>query len=168
MSALRHNAPLLPLDDVLFRGKQRKTAPHDFVLEALGALSPGTRPMFGCVAVYVEEQIVLILRDRREETADNGVWLATTEVHHESLRREFPNMRSIQMFGNKVTGWQVLPVDAPDFEEATLRACELIAAKDPRIGKIPKARRSSASGVGKAANSPKRAQAQKERREKSR
>jgi hypothetical protein len=161
MSAPRRNTPLRPLDDVLFTGKQRKTVPHDFVLEALAALSPGTRPMFGCVAVYVEEKIVLILRDRREGTADNGVWLATAEVHHESLRREFPNMRSIQIFGKKVTGWQVLPVDAPDFEEAALRACELIAAKDPRIGKVPKVRRSSASGGGKAASSPKRAQAQR-------
>jgi len=131
MSVPRRNTPLRPLDDVLFTGKRRKTVPHDFVLEALAALSPRTRPMFGCVAVYVEEKIVLILRDRREGTADNGVWLATTEVYHESLRREFPNMRSIQMFGKKVTGWQVLPVDAPDFEEAALRACELIAAKDP-------------------------------------
>ena len=53
------------------------------------------------------------------------MWLATTEEHHESLRREFPNMRSIQVLGKKVTGWQLLPVDAPDFEEghvARLRA----------------------------------------------
>jgi hypothetical protein len=71
---------------------------------------------------------VLLLRDKREGTADNGIWLATTAEHHESLRREFPNMRSIQIFGKKVTGWQVLPVDAADFEEAALRACELILA----------------------------------------
>ena len=30
-------------------------------------------------------------------------------------------MRSIQVFGKEVTGWQVLPADAPDFEEAVLR-----------------------------------------------
>ena len=59
------------------------------------------------------------------------------------LHREFPNMRSIQAFGKKVTGWQVLSVDAPDFEEATLLACELIVARDPRIGKVPGARRAS-------------------------
>ena len=58
-----------------------------------------TRPMFGCLAVYVEDKIVLILRDKRDKTADNGVWLATTEEHHESLRREFPMMRSIQVLG---------------------------------------------------------------------
>jgi hypothetical protein len=97
--------------------------------------------MFGCLAVYVGERIVLILRDRRDETRDNGVWLATTEEHHASLRREFPNMRSIQVFGKEVTGWQVLSVDAADFEQAALRACELIAAGDSRIGKVPGARR---------------------------
>ena len=78
------------------------------------------------------------------ETEDNGVWLATTEDHHQSLRREFPNMRSIRVLGKKVTGWQVLPADARDFEEAALRACELVLAGDPRIGKVPGARRARA------------------------
>ena len=123
-----------------FAVRKRKAVPHEFVLDAIAALSPWTRPMFGCLAVYVEDKIVVILRDRPGKT-DNGVWLATTEQHHEALRREFPNMRSIQVLGKNVTGWQVLPVDAPDFEEAALRACELIVAGDPRIGKVPGARR---------------------------
>jgi hypothetical protein len=93
--------------------------------------------MFGCVAVYVEEKIVLILRDKPGTKADNGVWLATTAEHHESLRREFPQMRSIEVLGREVTGWQVLPADAADFEEAALRACELVLQGDPRIGKVP-------------------------------
>jgi len=127
--------------DPLLAVKPRKAVPHEFVLDALAALSPQTRSMFGCLGVYVEDKIVLILRDRRDATADNGVWLATTVEHHDSLRRSFPNMRSIQVFQTKVTGWQVLPVDAPDFEESALAACELIAARDPRIGKVPGARR---------------------------
>ncbi|HEV2493399.1 MAG TPA: hypothetical protein VG204_10070 [Terriglobia bacterium] len=125
------------------------------MLEAIAALSPQTRPMFGCLAVYVEDKIVLILRDKRDKTADNGVWLATTEEHHESLRREFPNMRSIQILGKKVTGWQVLPFDAPDFEEAALHACELVVARDPRIGKVPGTRRASRSAAKNAAKSSK-------------
>jgi len=156
MPVSHRKTPTRPLEEPLLTAKQRKTVPYDFVLEALAGLSPATRLMFGCVAVYIEERIVLILRDRRVGAADNGVWLATTEVHHESLRREFPNMRSIRIFQKKVTGWQILPVDAPDFEEAALRACELIAAKDPRIGKVPKPRRRSASGAGKATSAPKR------------
>jgi hypothetical protein len=50
-------------------------------------------------------------------------------------------MRSIKLLGKKVTGWQVLPVDAPDFEEASRLACELILAGDPRIGIVPRERR---------------------------
>ena len=150
MSKPRRNKPFLSLDDPLVVARQRKAVPHEFVLDAIASLSPRTHPMFGCLAVYVEDKIVLILREKREETADNGVWLATTEEYHESLRREFPNMRSIQVFGKEVTGRQVLPADAPDFEEAALRACELIFAGDPRIGKVPGARRPSGSGAKKA------------------
>src|SRR5208282_49872 len=143
MARPRRNAVPSPLDTPFFGGKPRKSVPHEFVLDAIASLSPVTRPMFGCLAIYVEDKIVLILRDKRDKTADNGVWLATAEEHHESLRREFPNMLSIQVLGKKVTGWQVLPGDAPDFEDAALRACELIVARDPRIGKVPGARRAS-------------------------
>jgi hypothetical protein len=112
--------------------------PHAFVVEALTPLAPEVRRFFSGFAVYIGPKFVLILHDRPSHPADNGVWLATTAEHHESLRGEFPNMRSVQLFGTPVTSWQVLPVDAPDFEESAVRACELIAARDPRIGKIPK------------------------------
>ncbi len=129
-----------PFDDAILAAKRGKTVPHEFVLEEIAALSPLTRPMFGCLAVYVEEKIVLILRDKQESPADNGVWLATTAEHHESLRREFPRMRSIRVFGKEPSQWQVLPADDPDFEEAASRACRLVLARDPRIGKVPKAK----------------------------
>jgi hypothetical protein len=121
--------------------KPRKPAPHQFVLDALCELDIRTNPMFGCLAVYVGEKIVLVLRDKHDASSDNGVWLATTHEHHDSLLAEFPSMRSIQVLGKKVTGWQVLPSDSADFEEAAMRACELIIAGDDRIGKIPASRR---------------------------
>jgi len=122
--------------------KQRKAVPHMFVLDALAGLEPRTRPMFGCLAVYVGEKIALVLRDKIPPDPDNGVWLATTVEHHASLRREFPSMRSIKVFGKPVTGWQVLPASATDFEEAALYACQLVIARDPRIGKVPKKKNS--------------------------
>ena len=63
--------PSLPPDDAFARVRQRKAVPHQFVLDALAALSPTTRPMFGCLAVYVADKIVLILRDKPDITADN-------------------------------------------------------------------------------------------------
>jgi hypothetical protein len=137
--------------DAILLPKQRKPIPHAFVLDALSALTLYTRPMFGSLAIYLKDKIVLILRDKTTSNADNGVWLATTEEHHQSLRGEFPNMRSIQVLGKPVTGWQVLPVDAADFESSVLRACELVLAGDPRIGKIPGSRTSkSRAKAGKS------------------
>ena len=156
MSKPRHKDKIPALDESL-QLKRRKPVPHAFVLDAIASLSPYTRPMFGCLAIYVKDKIVLILRDKPTGAADNGVWLATTEEHHESLRREFPNMRSIQLLGKPVTGWQVLPTDAPDFETAALHACELVLGEDPRIGKVPGARtsRSESKSGGKSLKQPK-------------
>src|SRR5687768_10112566 len=108
MAKPSRNTTLLLPDDTCFPVKQRNTMPYPFVLDALARLLPRTRSMFGCLAIYVGEKIVLALRDKPDDTSDNGVWLATTEEHHNTLRRDFPNMRSLQVFGKKVTGWQVL------------------------------------------------------------
>lgn len=129
-----------PFDDAILAARRDKAVPHEFVLDEIARLAPVTRPMFGCLGVYVDDKIVLILRDKQVSRADNGVWLATTTEHHESLRREFPRMRSIRVFGKEPTQWQVLPADDPDFEAAAIRACRLILARDPRIGRIPKRR----------------------------
>jgi hypothetical protein len=74
--------------DTLFPVKGNKAAPYAFVLDAIAALSPEVRPMFGCLAVYVGDKIIFMLREKHDGTPDDGVWLATTEEHHESLRRE--------------------------------------------------------------------------------
>lgn len=150
MPRVRRDLPL-PADPLLTA--RRKAVPHQFVLDALEAISPRTRPMFGCVAVYVEEKIVLILRDKPIHAEDNGVWLATSHEHHTALRRDFPGMRSVQLLGKRVTGWQVLPAESEDFEESALRACELVLARDPRIGKVPGSRRSAKPGKKKKRSS---------------
>lgn len=133
-----------PMSDDLFAPPPRKkgsAVPYPFVLDALEQADPYTRPMFGCTAVYVEDKIVVILRDKPEPATDRGVWIATTEEHHASLRTELPSMRSISVLGSGVTGWQVIPADEIGFEEETLRAVRLVLAGDPRIGKVPKAKK---------------------------
>ncbi len=119
-----------PHRDAVFAARTAaKKVPFDFVLEEIADLAPWTRPMFGCTAVYVEEKIVFVLRDKAGGS-DNGVWVATTKEHHASLRRELPSLRSIAVLGTGVTGWQVLPAEASDFEESVLRACALVRAGD--------------------------------------
>ena len=83
MAKLRSKTLFVPTKDAPFRVKQRRNVPHEFVLEALSPLPAGSNPMFGCLAVYLEGTIVLILRDKREGTANNRVWLARLQ----SIRR---------------------------------------------------------------------------------
>jgi len=130
MSKSRRKTVALTLGEMPFAVRRRKPVPHEFVLDALAALSPLTRPMFGCLAVYVQDKIILILRDKPEHAADNGVWLATTEQHHQSLRQEFPSMRSIQVFGKPVTSWQVLPAEVRILRR---RRCTFAISFSPEI-----------------------------------
>ena len=142
--------------DGYFSVRKVPTAPFAFVLDELETLGPYTRPMFGCTAVYVDDKIVFVLRERPTGRADNGVWLATIKEHHASLRAEMPSLRSITVFGvGAETGWQVLPVDAPDFEESVIHACSLVRSADPRVGKVPKPRKRP------SAKAPKRRAAKK-------
>ena len=117
--------------------KKAKSIPFDFVLEYLDRLNPFVRPMFGCHAIYVGDKIVLIVRKKDTGKRDNGIWLATTKQHHDSLKSEFPEMRSIKLLGPGQTGWQVIPSDSTNFEESAIKICELVLKHDPRIGKIP-------------------------------
>ena len=127
--------------------KKQKQIPFEFILEELDRANPYTRPMFGAVGVYIGEKIIFILRDRPTSTEDNGVWLATTGEHHQSLQKVFPNMRSLKMFGPGPTGWQILPRDADDFEESTMKACQLVLKNDLRIGKVPKTKLRSSKKI---------------------
>src|SRR5882762_1242674 len=114
----------------------KQKIPFEFVLEELDRVHPRVKPMFCCYAIYVGEKLVLILRQRNDYLDDNGVWLATPHEHHESLKKEFPCMRSIKLLGTVKTVWQNIPVDEDNFEELVLKACSLIIKGDPRIGKI--------------------------------
>ena len=115
----------------------KKSIPFEFVLENLGRIDFTVKAFFGCHSIYVGDKILLTLRNKKEHTDDNGVWIATGQEHHASLQKLFPNMRSIKVFGGPSSNWQILPVDADDFEESVLLACELIQKNDQRIGKIP-------------------------------
>ncbi len=118
----------------------KTSIPFSFILDYLTPLEIRIRPMFGAHAIYVEQKIVFIVRDRNTHTDCNGVWIATSHEHHKSLKREFPNMHSVYVLsdGKGETGWQMLHAEADDFESSVIRSCELVLHGDPRIGRIPK------------------------------
>jgi len=130
--------------------RQRKPIPYGFLVEALAPLDPEVRPMFGGHCVYVGDKAVFMLRDKAATPGnpelDNGVWLIFEDVFDTStdpaaLHHQFPSLRPIQLLEGKIKHWLVLPSDAPDFEASVLRACDLLLARDPRLGRIPASRR---------------------------
>lgn len=113
--------------------------PFPFILDQLIALHPHTKPMFGSHGIYIGEKIVLIVRLRDSHPEANGVWIATSKEHHESLRPELPGMRSVYILsdGKNETDWQMISSDDDDFETKAFHLCDMILRGDPRIGRIP-------------------------------
>ena len=124
-----------------FSVTRKKPIPFEFVLDLLERAGPVVKPMFGFYAVYLGEKIVMVLSDKPGAAGDNGIWIATAPEHHESLKQEFPEMRSLVQFGPGPTGWQNLPADGDDFEDSAHRLCRLLIKGDPRIGKVPQRKR---------------------------
>lgn len=106
--------------------------PHEFILDYLYPLEVFTKKMFGNHAIYVENKIVLATRANETKSLDNGIWIGTSEVHHESLKSEFPSLTNLKLYNIKK--WLLLPVDAEDFEETAIKICDLIKKNDIRIG----------------------------------
>jgi hypothetical protein len=124
--------------------KPKQKAPHAFVVDALVPLNPEVRRMFSGFAVYLGDRIVCMLRDHAKSPRDNGVWLVLSENTNPKdpeLRREFPSIRSIELLGDKIGHWLLIPSDSPGFEMEALHACDLLLRRDPRLGRIPKSRR---------------------------
>jgi hypothetical protein len=77
--------------------------------------------LFSGFAVYVGDNIVLMLRDSLKHPEDNGIWLVfseTASLADPSIRRDFPSLRIIGLLGGKIGHWRLIPADSPNFESA--------------------------------------------------
>jgi hypothetical protein len=113
-----------------------KPLPFPFVLEELASIRPTIKRMFGFTHVYLEDKLLLSLRDSPKQTGTNGIWLYTTMEHLESLAQEFPYLPKRQLWRSKKNAWIILASRLGDFEEYAFKACELILNGDKRIGRI--------------------------------
>jgi hypothetical protein len=127
---------------------KRKPIPYPFLQEALTPLNPEIKAMFSGYAVYLDSKLVCMLRDSPKQPEDNGLWLVLSESAHQelksgthpTLKKELKSLRKIQLLGEVIKHWLLIPADHPSFERESLHACELITQNDPRIGRIPKSR----------------------------
>ncbi len=131
----------------------KKEVPFSFVLDELFDLDLTMKPMFGCQALYKGDKLLFILRRKENDPDDNGIWVATSSPEdRQELKKKFPAMRSLKLFGTPDTAWQNIPEDSSDFEESALAICELIRKGDKRIGKITTTKKKAAKKAVKTAS----------------
>jgi hypothetical protein len=117
-----------------------------FIFDHLPADELRVRPMFGAHAIYIGERIVLMVREKNSYPESNGIWVATSPEHHQSLRKEIPALHDVALLSERArkTAWQMIHTGDENFESDALYLCELIRKGDPRIGKVPKSKRKKA------------------------
>jgi hypothetical protein len=136
----------------LFAAKPKRTVAYEFVLDALASGAPVTRAMLGATAVYLDERVVFILREKGDQ--DDGVWVAFEPAREAEVASALPNLVPISLFG-KIRGWKSLAARQPDFEDDVLHACKLALAPASILGKQPTRQKKRASS-GSAPARPKR------------
>jgi hypothetical protein len=118
----------------------RKQPPFPFVIEELVTIRPIIKQMFGFTHVYLDDKLLVSLRDNKNRPGTNGMWLYTTADQLESLGREFPQLSKRYLWRSGKNGWVILASKLEEFEWYALKACELIRRGDPRIGRLSRGR----------------------------
>jgi hypothetical protein len=114
----------------------KKQAAFQFVLDELMPIRPIIKQMFGFTYVYLDEKLLLALRDANKKLNTNGIWIFTEAEHLESLRLEFPALARQSFWKSGTNGWVILAAKNENFEEYAFRVCELILLGDRRFGRM--------------------------------
>jgi hypothetical protein len=89
------------------------------------------RSMFGCLAVYMNGRLTLLLSSGEEPW--NGLLIPTDYPFHESIRSDYKDMVQHPILKK----WLYLPESTEDFESDAREIVEAVRMNDPRIGVEP-------------------------------
>ena len=120
-----------------------RDVPFSFVLEELASLRPTVKRMFGFTYVYLDDRLLLSLRNSKKQPGSNGMWVYTTADQLESLASEFDQLSRRYLWRSGKNAWVILAAKLEGFEEFALRACELILQGDRRIGRLSRGGRAA-------------------------
>src|SRR4051794_30225098 len=85
--------------------RPKRAVAYPFVLDLLSTLETSTRAMFGATAVYLDERVLFILRQKGDQ--DDGMWLAYEPDAETDVLALFPHLQRIELLGN-VRCWRKL------------------------------------------------------------
>lgn len=107
-----------------------------FIQKELEGLRLEFKRQFGFTHVYWDDLLLCSLHNNLRQRGTNGLWLYTTTEYVDSLAHEFPGLPKRNLWRSGPKAWIVLAARLEGFEEYALKACELIAQRDLRIGRV--------------------------------
>ncbi|CAN5834868.1 hypothetical protein BH18ACI4_BH18ACI4_20650 [soil metagenome] len=110
--------------------------PFPFVLEELISLRPTVKTLFGFTYIYLDDKLLISLRNSVKHPGTNGIWVYNTAEHLDSLAREFPRLPRRQLWRSGNNCWVVLASRMEGFEEYAFKVCELVLKGDQWIGRV--------------------------------
>jgi hypothetical protein len=121
-------------------GQARRVHPHAWLWEPLEADATFVLgAMFGTKVVYLDGRLVLCFSAKAEPW--RGVLVCTERENHASLLALFPSLSPHPILPK----WLYLPEAADDFERVGEQLVRMARERDPRIGVVPKPKRSRRS-----------------------
>ncbi len=94
------------------------------------------RAMFGTKAVYLDGKMMLCFSHGDEPW--HGLLLCTAHEHHAALRADFPELAPHSILPK----WLYLRAAGTAFDRVAPRLVELARRRDPRVGVLPKPKKS--------------------------
>ena len=81
-----------------------------------------------------------MLRKTAKNDGLNGIWVASSKEHHQSLAAEVPGLADFILENGETydSHWRFLREDDNDFETSAILIAELISRGDNRIGRETK------------------------------
>lgn len=109
--------------------------PYSFVLQALYPLRPTVQKMLGAYGVYLENKLIMFLRDRENQPEFNGIFIATQPQYFLELQQQIHASKMKFDLDGSADSWLFISEDLDDFKDKVIKACEMIKNGDERIGK---------------------------------
>jgi hypothetical protein len=98
------------------------------------------KAQFGMHYVYLNKKLMLMLRKTDKGDGLNGIFVATSKPHHQSLAQDVPALGDFILDTGETydSHWRFLREDDDDFEMSAIKIAEFISHGDERIGKVTK------------------------------
>ena len=91
--------------------------------------------MLGGYAIFENQKLLLLLRNRENQPEFNGVFVATKPEFFDALQKEIHFSKMNFNLDGVIHSWIFLSEDLADFDDKVKKTCEMIKAGDERIGK---------------------------------